>query len=328
LCNHEGVDHIHITGGAKTYDSIVFGSGEDGAERKQKREKKTNKSITAELGCVTPIIVVPGPWSKADIKYQAENIATQKLHNASFNCVAGQVLILPEEWDKSKDLLTEVKSTSSKTTARDAYNPGSKDRHESIKQNYGNCDHLDENEKLSRLFIPDLDHKSKHEYLFQNEVFVGALAQTSLSGISAKEYLINTIQFCNEKLWGTLGANIIIHPKTIKQLGSHWENIIADLKYGSIGVNTWCALAFLTSECTWGAFPGHSNVRKASAHQVFTPIEPYLRSAIIFSQCEPSCLIVFGCIIIFAPSVPHSFSLQNCIVLIRYSFALIPDKDV
>ncbi len=258
LCNHEGVDHIHITGGAKTYDSIVFGSGEDGVERKQNGEKKINKSITAELGCVTPIIVVPGPWSKGDIKYQAENIATQKLHNASFNCVAGQVLILPEEWDKSKDLLAEVKSTISKTTARDAYYPGSKDRHESIKQNYGNCDHLDENEKLSRLLIPDLDHKSNNEYLFQNEVFVGALAQTSLPGISAKEYLINTIQFCNEKLWGTLGANIIIHPKTIKQLGPHWENIIADLKYGSIGVNTWCALAFLTSECTWGAFPGHS----------------------------------------------------------------------
>ena len=101
LCNHEGVDHIHITGGAKTYDSIVFGSGEEGVKRKQNGEKKINKSITAELGCVTPIIVVPGPWSKGDIKYQAENIATQKLHNASFNCVAGQVLILPEEWDLS-----------------------------------------------------------------------------------------------------------------------------------------------------------------------------------------------------------------------------------
>ena len=258
LCNHEGVDHIHITGGAKTYDSIVFGSGEDGAERKQKREKKTNKSITAELGCVTPIIVVPGPWSKADIKYQAENIATQKLHNASFNCVAGQVLILPEKWDKSKDLLSAVKSTISKTTARDSYYPGSEDRRESIKNNYGNCEYLDEDEKLSRLMITGLDHKSNNEYLFQNEVFVGALAQTSLPGDSAKDYLINTLQFCNEKLWGTLGANIIIHPKTIKQLGSHWENIVAELKYGSIGVNTWCALAFLTAECTWGAFPGHS----------------------------------------------------------------------
>ena len=258
LCNHEVIDHIHITGGAKTYDSIVFGSDEEGNERKKRGEKQINKSITAELGCVTPIIVVPGPWSKADIKYQAENIATQKLHNASFNCIAGQVLVLPESWDLSQNLLTEVKSTISSTQLREPYYPGAKDRHEAIKQSYGNCEIIDENGKLSRLLITDLDHTSNNEYLFNNEVFVGALAQTFLPGGNPKDFLLNTVKFCNEKLWGTLGANIIIHPKTIKQLGPDLENIISELKYGSIGINTWCAMAFLTAECTWGAFPGHA----------------------------------------------------------------------
>ena len=87
---------------------------------------------------------------------------------------------------------------------------------------------------------------------------MGALAQTYLPGENPKDYLLNTIKFCNEKLWGTLGANIIIHPKTIRELGPDLENIIAELKYGSIGVNTWCAMAFLTAECTWGAYPGHT----------------------------------------------------------------------
>ncbi len=87
LCQHEDIDHIHITGGAKTYESIVFGPGSEGQERKNRGEPQLNKSMTAELGCVTPTIVVPGPWSKADLKYQAENIATQKLHNGSFNCI-------------------------------------------------------------------------------------------------------------------------------------------------------------------------------------------------------------------------------------------------
>ena len=258
LCNHQRIDHIHITGGAKTYDSIVFGSGEEGAERKKRGETQINKSITAELGCVTPIIVVPGPWSKADIKYQAENIATQKLHNASFNCIAGQVLVMPENWSSSKDLLAEVKSTISTTKLREPYYPGAKDRYESIKHEYENCDQIDENGKLSRLLITDIDHNSNNEYLFNNEVFVGALAQTYLPGANPKDYLLNTIKFCNEKLWGTLGANIIIHPKTIRELGPDLENIIAELKYGSIGVNTWCAMAFLTAECTWGAYPGHT----------------------------------------------------------------------
>jgi len=89
-----------------------------------------DKSITAELGCVTPTIVVPGPWSKADLKYQAENIATQKLHNGSFNCIASQILVLPEIWDSVDDLLAVVKSTISTATPRKPYYPGAHDRHE------------------------------------------------------------------------------------------------------------------------------------------------------------------------------------------------------
>ena len=261
LCEHEDIDHIHITGGAKTYESIVFGPGPEGNERKNRGETRLDKSITAELGCVTPIIVVPGPWSKADIKYQAENIVTQKLHNGSFNCIASQVLVLPKLWDKADDLLTEVKSTISITTPREPYYPGAHDRHESIKQTYHNCEGLDDSDAcdLPRLLITNLDNDNADEYLFNQEVFVGALGQTSLPGSNPSEYLKNAIQFCNEKLWGTLGANILIHPKTIKELGSDFEDAIADLRYGSIGVNTWCALAFLTAECTWGAFPGHKS---------------------------------------------------------------------
>jgi len=260
LCQHEYIDHIHITGGAKTFESIVFGSGSDGQERKNRGEPQLDKSVTAELGCVTPTIVVPGPWSKADLKYQAENIATQKLHNGSFNCIASQILVLPEIWDFADDLLADVKKTISSVTPREPYYPGAHDRYESIKQAYQNSDVLDDADTcaLPRLLITDLDNNNVKEYLFNQEVFVGALGQTYLPGSDPGKYLKNAVQFCNEKLWGTLGANILIHPKTMRQLGFDFENALADLRYGSIGVNTWCGLAFLTAECTWGAFPGHT----------------------------------------------------------------------
>ena len=54
---------------------------------------------------ISPTIVVPGPWSAADIRYQAEQIATQKLHNGGHNCVSCQTLIMPEGWDQAQDLL-------------------------------------------------------------------------------------------------------------------------------------------------------------------------------------------------------------------------------
>ena len=194
LCQHEYIDHIHITGGAKTFESIVFGSGSEGQERKKRGEPQLDKSVTAELGCVTPTIVVPGPWSKADIKYQAENIVTQKLHNGSFNCIASQILVLPEMWDTADDLLADVKSTISTIMPREPYYPGAHDRYESIKQAYQNCEGLDDSDtcELPRLLITDLDN-NVNEYLFNQEVFVGALGQTYLPGNDPGKYLKNAI---------------------------------------------------------------------------------------------------------------------------------------
>ena len=62
LCNHPGIEEIHITGSDKTFDAIVFGSGSEGAKRKAERSPLLTKRVTGELGNVSPVIVVPGPW--------------------------------------------------------------------------------------------------------------------------------------------------------------------------------------------------------------------------------------------------------------------------
>lgn len=54
LCQHPLVESIHMTGAAQTYNHIVWENGEPGKKR------KIEKMVTAELGCVTPILVVPG----------------------------------------------------------------------------------------------------------------------------------------------------------------------------------------------------------------------------------------------------------------------------
>ena len=104
LCNHDLVDDIHITGAAASHDAIVWGPGEEGRKNKASGHARNSRRITSELGGVAPTIVVPGPWSNADIAYHAELIATQKLNNSGFNCVACQMLVLPEGWDKSDAL--------------------------------------------------------------------------------------------------------------------------------------------------------------------------------------------------------------------------------
>ena len=72
------------------------------------------------------------------------------------------------------------------------------------------------------------------------------------------EYLKKAVPFCNDHIWGTLSANIIIHHKTQKTHAAAYEQALADLRYGGIGVNCWSGLVYGLGAPTWGAFPGHT----------------------------------------------------------------------
>jgi hypothetical protein len=52
---------------------------------------KLSKRVTAELGNVTPYIIVPGPWSREDMEYHATSVASGLAQNAGHNCIAAEV---------------------------------------------------------------------------------------------------------------------------------------------------------------------------------------------------------------------------------------------
>lgn len=55
------------------------------------RALQEDKSITGELGNVTPFIIVPGEWTDVDLKYQAKSIVSGLLQNSGHNCCALEV---------------------------------------------------------------------------------------------------------------------------------------------------------------------------------------------------------------------------------------------
>jgi len=104
--------------------------------------------------------------------------------------------------------------------------------------------------------VPDVPCEGE-QLCFREEAFGGVLSETHLPGADARTFVANAVAFCNDKLWGTLGANLIIHPATMKELGDALEDAIAELRYGCVAVNTWTGVGFLLAQTTWGAFPGH-----------------------------------------------------------------------
>lgn len=255
LCDHPIVEELHITGSDATHDAIVWGVGDEGAANKKAGIPKNTKRFTSELGSVSPTIIVPGPWSSADIRFQAENIATMKLHNSGHNCIATQALVMPKGWAKGGKLLDELKKVVA-TSTRPTWYPGAEGRLESYSEHGGKVETISRGDGAPPLVMGEL---SEDSYNRSCEVFGPALGIKELNAPDAEKFLISAISYANDELWGTLGANILIHPKTIRQIGKkRFEEIIAELRYGTIGINGWCGLGFLISACPWGAYPGHT----------------------------------------------------------------------
>jgi acyl-CoA reductase-like NAD-dependent aldehyde dehydrogenase len=254
LTSHPDIDTIHITGSAHTYNTIRYGPGEQGETNRIADTPVNTKPISAELGGVSPTIVVPGDWSRADLAFQADHVVTQKMNNSGFNCVAAQVLILPESWDLTDAFIDEVRSHLRDLPDRDAYYPGAKDRSDAALQGSGTAEVFGSDGQ--RILVTGLDPSKTDDPTFTTEYFAPALAVVTLPSRTVDEYCVAATTFANEVLDGSLGANVIVHPKTEK---SHKgvDKMIANLRYGGIGINTWSASVYLLARCPWGAFPGN-----------------------------------------------------------------------
>jgi aldehyde dehydrogenase (NAD(P)+) len=259
LTAHPSIDAIHLTGGERTHDAIVFGPGPEGAARKSAGQPVVTKRVTSELGNVTPVIVVPGPWGEADLDFHAAHVATQKLHNAGANCIAAQVVVTPAAWDLAPRFLAKVRAAFGEAPPRPSYYPGSRERVHAVEQAHPDAESAGVPiDGIHRTFVGGLDPANPDEPLFHTEAFGPVLAQTSLPGTDAAEFLRNAVTFANEKLHGTLGAAILIHPHTIRELGAAFDDALASLRYGCVAVNTWPGIGFSLATATWGAFPGNT----------------------------------------------------------------------
>jgi aldehyde dehydrogenase (NAD(P)+) len=286
LTRHGDVESVHVTGSNATYDAIVYGTGEEGRRRKERDEPVFTKPLTCELGGVSPVVVVPGPWSDADLRFQAEHVATMKLMNGGFMCMSGQVLVLPARWPRASAFVDAVRTAIHEVPEHATYYPGAADRVRAARDAYP-----DAAEWLgpqgSRLLITDVPADHDEQHAFVSEFFGAALAVTRLPGGGAADspadFLDRAVDFCNERLFGTLAMTILIHPETAAELGTRLEDAIARLRYGTIGVNVWSVIGYVIGTAPWGGFPGHTRADIQSGAGT-------VQNALLFDAAEKTVL--------------------------------------
>lgn len=261
LVHHPDVDAVHITGSKTTHDAIIFGTGDEGARRRAAGERLVDKPFSSELGGVGPAIVVPDDeWTDDEVDAAARNLATQRLHNSGFNCVATQIVVIPADWPQADAFVDALRDHLRDAPSRRAYYPGASDRQLAAISAHPDANVLGGDPEAPRTLVDHLDATNADEHLFTTEAFGPVLGVVRLAAPAddPAAFLDAAVTFCNEKLAGTLGAGLVIHPRTIDELENRVEWAIAKLHYGTIGVNSWVGPLFGMPAATWGAFPGHT----------------------------------------------------------------------
>ena len=107
--------------------------------------------------------------------------------------------------------------------------------------------------------MQDVDPESVDDVCFTTEAFCSLFAETALEAESVPEYIDKAVAFANQHIWGSLNATIIVHPESLKdaEVKESVERAIANLRYGTVGINIWAGAGFTFGTTTWGAFPGH-----------------------------------------------------------------------
>jgi aldehyde dehydrogenase (NAD(P)+) len=252
IVSHPAVTHVHLTGGKATHDAIVWGTH-------QRDVPVLKANMTSELGCVTPWIVAPQVWTDVQMDHQVKQLYAALYSNAGANCNCPKVVILTKAWPQAAEFVRKLCAEMKNNPPNIYY------RLKDVELSGLSDVEIDDSIRLPvsaarvAVVLPwllmdgaqvDLTTEkgrqaAAKEYAFRNEPFAPIVT------IAYTEDLPTSVQLANNHLFGSLSCTVVA-PETTPEV----EQAIADLKYGTVAVNVWCAIGYLATGCTWGAFPG------------------------------------------------------------------------
>jgi acyl-CoA reductase-like NAD-dependent aldehyde dehydrogenase len=267
MVQHPGIADVHVTGSNETHDSIVWGPR--GAEREARRAEGRpllSKSITSELGNISPVVVLPFLYDKDELWFQARSVASQVVNNASFNCNAAKMLILPRGWAQRDVFLGMIEKALAAVAPRPAYYPGAAERWERLTAGRQGVARIGDigaarpggvAAPLPWTIIGDVDAGAADEPLLHTEPFCSILSVVALGSDDPLEMLQAATRFCNERLWGTLNVMLIVHPLLLEDevVAAALDRAVLELRYGTVSVNHWPAIGYAAGVTPWGGHP-------------------------------------------------------------------------
>src|SRR5690606_6006477 len=148
-----------------------------------------------------------------------------RLQNSGHNCISGQVVLMSKDWAQRDQFRAELRRAYATAPERPIWYPRSSERMQQAADAYPDALVL-----ADRLLV-EVDGDDDPAPVQETEYFAPVLGVVELEG-HGQAFLDAAVAHANDRLQGTLGANLLIDPRTEKSLGEGFERAIADLHYG------------------------------------------------------------------------------------------------
>lgn len=232
------VTDVHLTGSPATFRRL--------AEANAARAEPAR--LSAELGNVTPVIVVPGPWRDAELHARVDDVSAMLSNNGGFNCASAKVLVTAAAWPQRREFLARLRARLATLPARRAWHPGAVER----AARFAGLAARDDG-SLPCTLIEGVDPAST-PLAFREEAFAPLLWETALPGDDVAGFAGRAARFCNERLAGDLAAVILAPRHAVRHERFALAGLRDALGYGTVAQNVWAALGFAWMTTPWGAW--------------------------------------------------------------------------
>ncbi len=263
LCAHSLIDTIHFSGADAAFDALVFGEGQEGVERRARNEPMLTKPFSGEVGNVTPVVVVPGPWSDDDLHHHAILLVRAFVCNAAYVSAAPRLIVQHRGWRLRDSFLAAFEQTLARVPTRQAPFPEARRQLDALLNAHARAHRIGQADMdhLPWTVIPDLTPSALEADCFVRTMFCPAVGELALDAKDAAAFIDAAVEFLNQRVRGTLAATILIHPRTLRdrRVRAAFERALNDLRYGTVAINAVAQQAILAGVLPWGAFTAESD---------------------------------------------------------------------
>ncbi len=240
----DGLDAIYFTGSTDIAHII---------------RSEANAPLVSECGGNNPCIIVPSEreWTKEEMRNQAVKIVSAAKLNGGAVCGRPQTIVICKNWKQREEFISAIRQAiSTDTYACCSYYPKTDERRQEFMDAYPDAEvfTFDDKEFPASKFALIRDLKGG-DHAVINEAFCQILGEVALDTEPTVEaFLDKAVEFVNNELLGSLAAMIVVDNETHKAKHKIIKQVVLDLHYGGVAVNTVPPNIWLNPYITWGGY--------------------------------------------------------------------------